>query len=60
MSRDKDRCASSLGKHHHKDCIKIKDTKGRKNLIRKFGRCFKCLDKGHCARDCVVVAKCKN
>ena len=49
VSRDKDRCAFCLGKHRHKDCSKIKDTKERKNLIRKFGRCFKCLDKGHCA-----------
>jgi hypothetical protein len=59
-SRDKDRCAFCMGKHRHEDCARVKDMRERRNLIRKFARCYKCLEKGHCARDCKVVVHCKN
>ena len=32
----------------------------RKKLLIKFGICFYCINKGHRARDCKVVVKCKN
>ncbi len=57
VSREKGKCAFCLGKHRHEDCKKIKDKKERKNLLRKFGRSFNCLDKGHCA--CETSIKCK-
>jgi hypothetical protein len=60
LGRDKDRCAFCMGKHHHEDCARVKDMRERRNLIRKFARCYKCLEKGHCARDCKVVVHCKN
>ena len=60
VNRGKDRCAFCMGRHAHEDCEKIKDSKERKTLIRKFGRCFKCLEKGHRARDCHLVIICKN
>ena len=37
----------------------IKDQRERKNLLHKFGQCFKCPDKGHCARECETIIKCK-
>ena len=40
-------CAFCLGDHPHDDCKKIVNIEERKQLIHKFGRCFKCLDKGH-------------
>ncbi|XP_028397221.1 uncharacterized protein LOC114521031 [Dendronephthya gigantea] len=52
--------AKPLGKHSHENCKRVTDLKERKTIIRKFGRCFKCLEKGHCARDCRTGSKCKN
>ncbi|CAB3983315.1 TNF receptor-associated factor 3, partial [Paramuricea clavata] len=60
LGRDKDRCAFCMGKHRHEDCARVKDMRERTNLIRKFARCYKCLERGHCARDCKVVVQCKN
>jgi hypothetical protein len=48
------------GEASHEDCARVKDMRERRNLIRKFARCYKCLEKGHCARDCKVVVQCKN
>jgi hypothetical protein len=58
--RDKDRCACCMGKHRHEDCARVRDMRERRNLIHKFARRYKCLEKGHCARDCKVVVHCKN
>ena len=49
-----------MGRHAHEDCEKIKGSKERRTLIRKFGRYFKSLEKGHRARDCHLVIICKN
>ena len=46
-------CAFCLKQHAHEDCPGVRDP-------RKFGRCFKCLDKGHRANSCSVSTKCKN
>ena len=53
-------CAFCLKQHAHEDCPGVRDPKTRKTLARKFGRCFKCLDKGHRANSCSVKTKCKN
>lgn len=52
-------CTFCLKKHAHKECQEVKDPQTRKTLIRKYGRCFKCLAKGHRASNCSVVSKCK-
>ena len=52
-------CAFCLKQHAHEDCPGVRDPKTRKTLARKFGRCFKCLDKGHRANNCSVSTKCK-
>ena len=51
-------CAFCLKQHAHEDCPGVRDPKTRKTLARKFGRCFKCLDKGHRANN--HVALCDN
>ena len=59
-SRTDGQCAFCLGEHPHEDCKRITNIEERKQLIRKFGRCYKCLDKGHLARDCTSKITCKN
>ena len=56
---DDRRCAFCLGNHPPEDCKKVTNIDERKKLLFKFDRCFKCIDKGHRARDCTVTVKCK-
>ena len=44
--------------HRHEDCKRVTDIKERKKLLLKYGRCFKCLRKGHLARACKISVKC--
>ena len=53
------RCAFCLGNHLLEECKKVTNMDERKKLLFKFGRCFKCIDRGHCARDCQITVKCK-
>ena len=55
------KCAFCLGTHKETACEKVTDTEERKNLVKKFGRCFVCLIKGHRAFKCrswVLCLKC--
>ena len=54
------RCAFCLGTHSPEECKKVTNTEERKKLLLKFGRCFKCIKKGHRVRDCKAIVKCKN
>lgn len=54
------RCAFCLGTHRPEECKKITSVEERKKLLIKFGRCFKCINKGHRVRDCKISVKCKN
>lgn len=56
---DDRRCAFCLGNHLPEECKKITNIEERKKLLFRFGRCFKCIDQGHRARDCQVTVKCK-
>ncbi|XP_028404089.1 uncharacterized protein LOC114526762 [Dendronephthya gigantea] len=51
-------CAFCLGQQRHEDCKKVKTLENRKQIIRKYSRCFKCLNKGHIARNCSIRVKC--
>lgn len=51
-------CAFCLGQHRHEDCRTVKTLENRKQIIRKYSRCYKCLSKGHIARNCSVTVKC--
>lgn len=54
------RCTFCLGIHPPEECKKVTNIEERKKLLLKFGRCFKCINKGHGTRDCKVTVKCKN
>lgn len=54
------RCAFCLGTHPPEECEKVTNIEERKRILLKFGRCFKCVKKGHRARDCKAIVKCKN
>ena len=45
-------CAFCRGKHEHHDCKEVTSIAERKQLIRKYGRCFICIRKGHIATNC--------
>ena len=47
-----DFCAYCRGAHAHQDCTVVKSVDERKQLLRKYGRCFVCAKKGLLARDC--------
>jgi hypothetical protein len=49
------KCAYCLGEHSHENCKKITDINERKQLIRKYGRCFICLKKGHISKIVLVM-----
>ena len=52
------RCASCMGLHKHVDCRKIVRVAERKQIAKRFGRCFVCLGRGHKAVCCDSTEKC--
>jgi len=56
---NKPSCAFCLKNHAHEECQEVKDHKIRKTLVYKYARCFRCLSKGHRARDCKISVPCK-
>ena len=46
--------------HEPEKCTTVTDTEKRINVLRKQGRCFRCLKKRHTARDCRSVSRCTN
>ncbi|XP_065056418.1 uncharacterized protein LOC135684709 [Rhopilema esculentum] len=57
------RCAFCQENHEEERCSKITNLDTRKSIIRKYGRCFVCIRKGHKAVDCrskIIVASCTN
>jgi hypothetical protein len=42
----------------YEECIQITDVNERKQLIRKYGRCFICLKKGHISKNCSSNVNC--
>ena len=51
-------CAFCGRNHLHEECRKVSDLEVRKRLVRKFGRCFRCIRKGHRVRECRATTKC--
>jgi len=52
------RCAFCMGLHKHVDCRKIVSAAERKQIAKRFGRCFVCLGWGHKAVCCDSKEKC--
>ena len=44
--------------HPSYKCRKITDISQRKSILRKNGRCFLCLEKGHLVKNCSINYQC--
>ena len=53
------KCVFCGDDHYSSSCEKIKDVSVRRDLIRKDGRCFICLAKGHRAAQCRSPKRCR-
>ena len=47
MKQEVENCAFCLGRHAPANCEKVSDVNARKNILVKYGRCSKCLQRGH-------------
>ena len=53
------KCAFCLGNHPPEDSRKVTNTSERKKLLIKYGRCFKCIERGHRSGECKIMIECK-
>ncbi|XP_065639882.1 uncharacterized protein LOC124815319 [Hydra vulgaris] len=44
--------------HFSNKCLSVTDREIRKNMLRKQGRCFICMERGHISKNCKVSYKC--
>eukprot|EP00794_Sanderia_malayensis_P007475 gene7475-8305_t len=51
-------CPFCLAEHPAEDCDKVTDIEERRQLVKRYKRCFQCLKKGHRARDCYLRKEC--
>ena len=51
-------CAFCEQKHVSSSCTVVTDVSARKEALRKAGRCYVCLRKGHISRDCRSTGSC--
>ena len=54
------RCAYCNGNHREDSCSKVTDLNERKNILRKYGRCFLCLKKRHRIAECRSNQSCRS
>ena len=59
IERMEKRCAYCMEKHDEENCQKVKTLEDRISIIKKFGRFFICLKKGHKAIDYRSRVLCK-
>ena len=59
LVRKKDGCAYCLGDHEPGSCEKVTTVTKRKEILRRYRRCFGCLRKGHITRDCKSKKACE-
>ena len=56
----KRRCPFCLDDTHQaEECTKVKDDQERKDIAKKFSKCFICLNSGHKAVNCRLKANCR-
>ena len=48
------------GEHYSASCGKVKDRVGRREVLRREGRCFLCLSSGHHVSDCSSSRQCQH
>ena len=48
----KRRCVYCLQEHAAENCEKVQDTEERKSILRKYAKCFICLNSGHRTFEC--------
>ena len=53
-------CVYCSGQHYSASCEKIVPFEARKKVLSESGRCFNCLWKGHSAKDCTNMRKCRH
>ena len=53
------KCAFCNQDHRSQTCTKVTDVKARKDALRKSGRCYLCLRKGHLVRQCRSSSVCR-
>ena len=51
-------CVYCKGKHYSTACEVVSDTTAHSEVLRKEGRCFLCLSKGHCMNQYTSTRKC--
>ena len=51
-------CCYCQQQHAAEACTTVKGIEGRKQILRKSGRCFVCLRRGHISRGCRSRSKC--
>ena len=54
-----DRCVFCSLDHASHKCRRVTNVKTRTDILRREGRCFVCLQKGHQKRDCTARYKCR-
>ena len=53
-------CSFCKNSHQSARCHVVTDPKMRRDLLRKYGKCFRCLKRGHLARECTSNIMCFN
>eukprot|EP00794_Sanderia_malayensis_P021271 gene21271-23345_t len=53
------RCDFCLRPHQSFECQKYVTAKERMDVLKRYRRCFRCLQKGHVVRSCAVRENCK-
>ena len=59
VSKKRPKCAFCLGVHQPSKCKKYETTKARKEVLKKYNRCYSCLQKGHMIKHCPSQNQCK-
>ena len=61
VSGEKRKCAYCYEENYSsEECGNVISPKERKEILRRYGRCYICLKRGHRAQDCRHTTKCKN
>ena len=58
VGHDNVSCVYCLGQHASSKCTKITSVEAKRDLLRKFTRCFVCLKKGNVSKNCDSKYKC--